>query len=501
MTDHKQLRDVLSLTAESEKPVAPDTQRGTWNMAERWKDVELLASLTRRKDLPEDLIEKAAQRNEIPSRIAYLTRASLPREVLLSLLTTETRASVLAGVCDELDVAAFPEFGDILFAKLNEKSTKVLAEAIIAKDGFSAQLYVSAMLALGDSPITGILESTMGTRLPIIAKNREASERLLALDNSRKLPLRANYFLQEEGVSAKTRLTAIERYIAPAVEGIVKMRAEGETPNRIGNLITQVDRALQRVLKTPDLQDDVIAKIQEITRADAELTTRLGSQVENYDPGESARARQAELARIELAATTADPNEVAALLRSVRHNDEVMLTGLADNPNLTGEQQLEVFEHLVGYFDEALAWARRHRSDEVALRFYREHTSAAIRTDGYKLFTSIEEGKRLCILDSLNEKNQHSGYYNRWRLLEEVLDELGDDNTLLRHVPWQYLAERSERDSWYRRYGKVTELALVFAELQLEYLGNDPAKWETVTVISNNFTGTLEQLVQTAASL
>lgn len=500
MTKINQLRDVIALSAETDNPVPADHLRGAWQLATSWKDVEILATLTGREDLPADILEKAAKRIEIPIRIAYLTRKSLDRGTFLGLITAEQRAGVLAGVVDAVKISDIPELTPIIRAKLEEKPTKVLSEAILSKDGYNAEMYVTAIIAIGDSNVLTDLERCMGRRLDNIKLDIAATERLVEQDNSTRAVNRALYLLAEDGVSTKTRLLALSKTVEPYVQEIVEARTNSNTsPNRISQAITMIDRTVGRLLRVPDLQEEVLAKLNEMAQKDHELATRMGSKVTDYDPDEAAKERgqiQTDLSR---ASKVTSIEDFDFLMKTYSSNAQILLA-LINNPNASDGTKDAIFSKLANsHEEEAIEWLKINPNDKYAFCLY-SGNARLVETDKFSLFSSLENGIKLCLSDPTTLASSRN-HYSRWYLIDEVIDNIGNHKEYLKYVPWEYLAERCEKNSWYRKQSKVADLALVYADLQLQHLGTDMAKWETVSVISHGFSGSIEDLVLAAAAL
>ena len=492
-----ELKNVVTLLAESESCFDPELLRSLWRLARSWDDHEILSLLTRRLDLPDDLVEEASGLTAIPIRVSYLTRANLKKDVFLDLLRLENRAGVLSGVCEGIDLSTNVDVSSIIYQKLKNKPSKSLALTVVEKDGFCQSAYVHALLCIGDSSVTSDCERTMMKRVASIITDEAAVLDLLRNDKSKRGFDRALYILSCEGVTEEVRNIILDTYILKYVKaGVERFNTPSDNVKLVRHL-SLVERSLYGLLSCEDVQISVLENVKSVLALCNVFSNSLQSRLVSYDPVEASTKRNAVINLLTEVSKSSDQT----LLKSVLARDDIdksVLLAIGLNPQASSEVKDLFFSKVLSYEEEALAWAASERNDRYTLMLYQEYPHL-VTSDKFQAFSSIRNGITLCLTSYSGDDSDYS--YRKWYLIDEVVSNLDDHHDLLRFVPWSYLAECSAKSSWHRSSSHVMHLARIFAELKQEHLGGDVTKWETIAVLADGFSGSIEELVVSASTL
>lgn len=107
----------------------PSYMEKVWFIAERNSDATLMCDILKSKSVTPVILERAKLRKEEAIRIIYLLRPDTDADTIKSLLATEGRSDVFAGLVRE--GKSNKVLGEILVEKILEKPTKILAREMI----------------------------------------------------------------------------------------------------------------------------------------------------------------------------------------------------------------------------------------------------------------------------------------------------------------------------------------------------------------------------------
>ncbi|MFM7089020.1 MAG: hypothetical protein ACKOW9_05855, partial [Candidatus Paceibacterota bacterium] len=438
-----ELKNVITLLSETEHSLEPDLLRSVWRLGIKWGDDEVISLLTKRKDLPEDIVNEASKLTSIPVRVSYLCRGTLGRELFLKLLGEENRAGVLAGVCSEIDIAAFPEISDLMQTKLKAKPSKSLSVSVIERDGFTPLTYALAFVAIADSPLTGEQEQLLRRKLDIIVSDYDAVGLLLNNDKSDRGFNRMLYILGSENIDESSRNTILLSFVKPYVEYGLKTANVSSDKSKLSRYISKIDRAFSILLRCDDVQQSVLDNLKSITDLCGGFSQNTLSDLSSYDPKKGSEYKTAVAILANDLRTTVDNRRIQLALTAT-DVDKAVLTAVGKNPNLDHVSKELFFTMILDYEEEALDWVRRERNDDFTLKLYEMHPRL-VSVDKFAAFSSITNGITLCLRSSGVARDNFS--YNQRYLVSEVVDNIDGHEDLLRHVPWSYLADCSTKNS------------------------------------------------------
>lgn len=502
MKKESQFKEIIHSTLINNKTLPSEVINGYWGTAKAWKDEAILSDLIRRDDLPAPLIEEAKKFTSIALRASYLLRSTINESEFYELTSNENRAGVLAAVVDELDIKKFSAFNQILLASLIKKPTRRLAEAVITSETANKELYLQALLSVTGDAGTSDFERSLNQRVSAIAQDEELYARLLKeSDNSTRITRWASYALTNKGISASNRLLALEIIVPSMLFELSNHKQQGASnlQRRVGHVLNTV----QNILTLEDIQPEIILAVRSYLLAYELIKEDLEPVISALDPVALA---QKEADRKELIAnikstTSMDFIITSATEKSRRDTDEELVFIALTNPNLDVNTELEVLRAALNINgDKAFAYVKENPSDLKALEVYKNTSGSIIKEDNYSLFSDPTIGRTLCITDgSTFDSNDYRSQYSRWNLIEAVVEEMPELDSSLGSVPWEYLVERSS--NWYRERPATKKIISYLVKLQTEVLGSDPRKWETFNIISQDFTGSISDLVSAASTI
>jgi hypothetical protein len=501
MKKESQLKEVISSTLLNNSTLPAPVLTGYWNTAKLWKDEDILSDLIRREDLPEPLVLEAKKFTSIRLRTSYLLRTKIKEEEFDSLTINENRAGVLAGVVDELDIKKFPNFDKTLLKAIVKKPTRKLSESIINSKTASKELYLEALLAAPNEELTSEFERNIYARVGLLAQDEKLYNRLLSsADNPERIQKWAYFAINNKGVSSENRKLAIELMIIPALQDLEE--AKNTKNNRLNTKRNNLIQLIKGILNLEDIQPEIVLALRKIVLAYPNLQGDLEDVLSDLDPeilAEKDRVRQKLIA--ELISTNSMEFIRTTIKGGYRNIDEEYIFAALTNTNLDSETEIYLLRNaLDANYEKALQIVKDNPSDVKALEVYKQNYSSIINEDNYQLFSSPTVGRELCIKQSYDlVEGDYRSLYSRWNLLEAVVEEMPEMDPSLGTIPWEFLVERSS--GWYRERSATKKIIAYWVKLQSETLGDDPHKWETLNILSQDFTGSLNDLVQTASSI
>lgn len=507
------LRTAITVTASSlETPMGDDAQRGAWQLAAQSRDVGLLSALIARPDLPADLVDAAGKLTEPALRVAYLTRPGITYEQLLDGLALERRASVLADACcSKRSLGGRQAICDLLEAQMRRKPSKLLAEAIIGTVGGPPVLYA---LAVGEimpryRSWTGEQRRDVRKCLELIAADPAAVELLLVDADgvaTPALPLIEGFGFGESfglvacsGLSERARLAIVAGPLQDDVnEAIAAVGAAASPPVRARparrpNVAARVSRLVNTMLVPSDVTQRVLDAIRVVIAPLLAAQPGLASSfaIDGYDPGERSAGFAAERERVVRAGTSSDPVELLAISNAI--GAPGVAAALASNPCLSGESLSLTLRFLAAHRELGLALdlARRAGGACHLVEVYAANPAAAVELDGWASFPDPVEAR--------NELVRVVAASGGWAGLARVLSFVPDGDPILGCVPWSFLEQAL--GSSMREHSGVRKVCDFLVAEQDRVLGATPERWGTLAVLAPGFSGSVSELVATAATL
>lgn len=499
------LRAALTVAAGSSEPLSAEVQRASWALGLRTKDYKLLGALISREDLSEDLVAAARSRTEIPIRVAYLTRPGITREEYMLLLADEARAGVLAGACTGGSLDGQDDLIALLSSRMEAKPTVALAKTIVSLKGGTPRLYALALQVMGNR--TNESYDTMvriRDCVTVVKTDPVAAEMVLtSLSSTGILEGIGVSFLDTPAVSDATRIAIIRECLPALVRKVVGQRQSAYGHRWIPG-DNDLSSFLTNLLSAPDLTGPVLAEVAaQLVPLDAFAPAYDGwtQKVTDYDPGEEQRLANARRALLAEARSTTDLARQAQIADEA-HDHEVY-QALLENPALDGEALETV---VLSYATRAETEQRRmleaakSRSESLLLKLYARDTREWIMFDQWKSFADPQKA-RCDLIDGIADGSlvTTTYYYHVDQTLNMIANELDADDPALGRFPWEFLTRQVRG---YSADGPTSrKLCRWLVTEQQRVLGNDTSKWETLEVLSSDFSGTLSDLVAAASAL
>lgn len=492
----KMLRVALGVAIRSADPLPADVQRGAWFVADAAKDATLLAELVSRADLPEDLVAVAKTRKEIPIRVAYLRRASVSRTERMALLASESRAGVLAGVCADGTFDGQDDLVALLTERMSAKPTRALAEAVLALSGGTPMLYALALVEMSSrGSLTSDMARWTSERAEVVASSATAAERYLTSMHDKGVQQPAfGRIVSAAGVSDQARLAVLT---GPLAALIAELRAR--SGHAVVRSYVQPEHAVygvvSRMLEAPDVSDRVLVAVKSALEPVVKLAPRTMALIDAYNPGEAAQAAAERAALLARAEHECDPQAQLELV-DASERDHELRAALLRNAQLSAPALRQLVIVMARYQPEqALALARKV-GEELVLVVYAVSPARAIRVDDWASVSDPAAARVELVRALAVEQDALWQAYSR---LLELLEFIPAGDPALGEVPWPLLNRLMNS---YQRDGNVgVKLCHYLACRQEEVLGSTPEKWEMLAVLAEDFAGSIDELVQTAATL
>lgn len=500
---------MIELAADRSTERTQEWVRGTWEQAKVWNDTELLAALTARLDLPDDLVSEASKRNEMPVRVAFLARPDRDVEFVRAALSAERRAGVLAGF-----YRTHPSpgaFSSVFERSLTEKPTLTLAEAVLETE------------TLASGALTALTMATVLPRYETLTDNqRNATEKLLGA-------------AAKEEVVADSILALIENLELGSKISRIILRTFGDHGLRsaqyVATLIAEgVDKPLAdlrkhldelaRANQQPGYNARSLANVLSVGLSDArKFLDRAGfdsvaARIEAANLGEFSPLNDKDTRRvysreevIELfsRATMEDARELADVIE----HDKVFLTeaavtgALLDNPALgpVVDEHMPVFTGKEHEAIHRIVFA--HRDGAFVARFFAFDAETLIEQYGLEPFADPATAWKQIARELALWEQRHAlatdnyrGYYIR-NAVQNFID-VCDDLDAIADLPWSTAEDVLGVTYWAERRAKVSQAIARAMEL---HIGADRNRWEAFITLSPGYTGSVNELAKLAAQL
>jgi len=502
------LRNVLMVLAKDSTPRDQQWSHGAWAQAQVWHDNELTAALTARLDLPSDLLEEAGKRNEMPIRIAYLSRPDHDPAVVSELLMAERRAGVVAGfyrTCKESKM-----FLHIIEKHLREKPTVVLVEAVLEADVVPtsdlAILTLQTALTRWDS-LTDSQHQAASRFIEALSADDSAMAKMLdmmdSLTLSGELRHRVVALLVRKGNITKRLVESIlKEYIttpvndlAAAIAGSGKNLKPGSEPYAVRQLIRSISYTLNELRGI--LQTETYEQACAIIR-----NANLGA----FSPLESSDTKPllSREQKLEII-NNANSNSTAAVSKLLNEEpdilkDQLLLGALLDNTALVQLMDTELPSELS--YEEVVKAALECSGGRHAGRIYAMRPDDVFEQD--KLASLSGESKPWVVIAmELSKRHGLNSTKDHWRSysLESACASFVDvcpDPEAIAELPWEFVGYMVEHDYWVERQAKVADAVAVQME---RHLGGKRAHWEALSALSQDFNGSIRELVSISTKI
>jgi hypothetical protein len=479
---------VATATFSSEIAVSEAVVIQYWKMATARKNVELMSLIAGSKQMPEYLEESVLNRAELAVRGSYLIKLSFDKGAkkrFEKLMLLEKRSGVLALVAGAFTGKFSKTISAHLVKVLEDKPTKVLAEAIIKNDMLGDELHLEAIRCLVSLPNVELPTDLFIKRLSVWADNEPELLKLLSSCDSLFGEQLAATLLSSSDISDKVRILALEKSVGKWVMG------KGQ------DLVTfSVARlSIMGLLRNEGVGEEVLDLIDFYCQNGTSLDIVKAIKSSDYTTYNTRLNNLEE--SVKSCESVIGDHAATELLNEF--NSSKCLEALYLNESISTSLRCKIILKYAAAADDNCYkfLLSQELTDEEAIAFY-SVCPYFTSSDGFKLFADQRVGMGLC-LKLEGEDGGEVAYFSRWILLQNVVKLVEVDDPLLLEVPWSFFEEIATT-GWRWSSGEGLDIsrkmfkALTQAQ-EREFL--TPAAWEGYGVICEGFKGSVKELLYT----
>lgn len=483
--------DFIKINIENIKKSKLDNENAIsalWYLSKKKKDIESMAEIAGLEKLPTLVEEEVRKRNEISIAVAYLIRDGIDIEEKKNRIINENRASVLAGILENSNVTDFER--DIIANKLIAKPTKALSEVAITDSNIKTSAISVAILQLESrvDSLTDNLRRNIRSQIERCAKDSQSATKLAFELNNSELADRLLSFQPEIDKEAFNSL--FERCIIPLLAKGINTSINNKDNVNSTHIINICNRILGD--NRNYYMDDILVQLKSII-TDTEILAKIwtecvgaikASEENSIDSVYSKQILEAEvtedLARLEELSLLADSGTKA------------LIKPLLSNKNLPPERVMH-FMNLLEHRDLNMIIELRSFDQAAILYAYKIAFDSFVYSDKYNSFIDKEESKRQLLEYLISDwiKTQHSWYSQATNNIMKLIGDI-EDKSLIGTIPYSLL---------YYKNNSFQPINDYLLEKLNKILGNDMKKWETANIISENFDGSIDDLILAASTL
>jgi hypothetical protein len=458
-----------------------------WSLAERsGDDVVMREVLSRDTALPSSILERAKLRKEPSVRIAYLVRPEVSNEERAALLESEKRSAIFAGLVGIADEK--PEVLAILLGQLRKKPTKILADALLRGGLKDVDMRYQCLKVLLQGGKTSVWLRDHSHK--IIGENTANSERLSEMIEILEIPLLLNL------CSAAIKLTPQQ-----ALRLLERVETYGSIPHDRWDY--EADRCKRRL-------SNYLLELSELTTLSAEVSAKLYSVAAQdwVTEGEAILHRLAnasarldehvdELRERGRKATGVSLNKLLA--SPERHaNTPSLLQGLLENKAAWSHPG---FQQLLGVVQapSIVRAMQTLRSPE-----YLQSVWETLRTETPEACWEYVDNSEIIAGELTTNLLERFDDESRWgtdrRDLAYLLT-VGVPDSVVLQLPVSMLQVRRYGTHYYGYSDVLSAVTEQVIALQLRYLGTNSQYWENFNTLIEDWSGTLEELLDACVTI
>ena len=456
-----------------------------WRLAEGSADAELMRVLASRPGpLPAEVVERLRLRKETEVRIAYLSRPDISDEERSTLLESEKRSDVFAGL-----MQAAKE-NDALAARLSaqfmSKPTKVLARQILRDDFGDPALHVECLRVLvNDRQMPDWLFRKLEKLVVACSSDAVCAASLVPL-----LPVPLLVSLEMGVLPEDAQLELIARFAA---------YGSGHYDNYDWNqrrLRSRVNEFLVEASALPGLPDRVVEALDELSKAE---WVTVGEQMAGSLAGRRAMMgdsvdEQRLTARSSTGRRLNDLVKLALVECSKQSaTEESLVQGLLENPAILLHEDFPMIVSASppAYIVKAVQATGSHDLMSALWRICDERIPEACWGYVHDSTALVER-----LLEETLERNEHP--YRTNALVAALLGR-GVSDAAVARIPFTVFTDRVYR--WRGSSPVLDAVAPQVVRLQIEALGDSPQLWENFNSLADGWTGTLGELLAASKNL
>jgi hypothetical protein len=455
-----------------------------WTLAESAGDVDVMQAIAERPSaLPPEIVERLRLRKEAPVRVAYLSRPDLSEEERSSLLATEKRSDVFAGL-----IAAAKENESLaarLFEQFKLRPTKVLARQFLRDDLGDASLRFECLKVLVDERRPPEWLSRKFKQ--IIVENVQDKTRTSLLANM--LPVELLVHLDVTHLEPAAQVTVLERMAARAAQVGPKPVWEERS------LLNEISRFFAAAATAASLSDEAVRTLDEFSASewlyegDQIAGALAGRRALLDDTVDEKRLR----ARIATGSALEDLVHLAVVVDGP--GNEPFLQGLLENPAAWEHKR---FDEIIRRTNPALIVraVQATRSHELISKLWELGGNRSVPDACWDLLPDALSLRDRLLRETLVFAANAPMYVVETAV--QSLVSLGVSDDAVGSIPYEMFVSRI-----YRHYyaALLHATAAQVLRLQLRELGEDAHYWENFNNLSQGWSGTLLELLEASRRL
>ena len=496
------LQSMKNLTQDPDD-ISPEFVKSLWEQGCKDGELSLLSDIAAREVLPLEIEEKARQRKEIPIRISFLSRKSLDFDELQSSLTAESRAGVLAGVYEKLEVPRAKLLNETFAQHLSKKATIALAESILTKpEATEPNLAALVVKTLGERE-SNLTDDGRRAFRQLLRKAITVPEHVTTAlaglgDNSVEQHI-------DDILKYGSKFPEIQKLVVKVLVEDKVAEANSVNKNYVNRILTYLNRNVERLLLLNESNITLLVKeaLTKLKTGDTEQSTELEEIIVRGDLINSGETETEKKKALE-----GSKSDLLELFKTMDKSKTLLPEPKLMEYILTNPSSDEVIEeienniHIVS--DEFLLTNLRNRkTTKLAEALYLSNLSSMVTKDEWVSLGGPLEGatKIANLLNSTyaatNTNNSRYGYGYSGRSAAYELIDLVPDYNILALLPFSIVADIANSSYYHSRQKTIAKMLAHHLEEHMKAGGS----WETVSILAENFTGSTKELMATSLNI
>ncbi len=461
-----------------------------WFIAERNSDVVLMCDILKSKNITPIILERAKLRKEEAIRIIYLRHPETDAATIKSLLETERRSEVFAGlVCEGKNNKVL---ADILVEKILEKPTKILAREMVAVRFPDPRAQVAALKVLsGDRRLPDKVLSSKNVLIKNLLAQTEYASALI--DNMTAAELVNHDY---------TTLSSAELHKLVVKLVSAASKKDGEAAYYGHYFLRYVLEALIQIAGNPITGEDTFKLLSTLELSEwflrAQASTDHSSYCSRFQTVMGASTMSIMVGAVDDVysnAKSATGNELDKMMSLAIAADKSssLVEGLLENPQALEHTLVVPLVKLATPLNLAVAM-ERSRSTPLFKLMWRER-GLGTPTKCWEFVADVDD----VVVELSKEvyaRVLDVPIYQMTRDIEALFPFTVPDQAVL-EMPWSVMAGNSSR------YSSVLSgpVRRKIIELQLKTLGDSHNNWENFNSFALVWTGTYGALLEASATI
>lgn len=466
----------------------PSYMEKVWFIAERNSDVAMMCDILKSKSTTPVILERAKLRKEEAIRIIYLLHPETDADTINSLLETERRSEVFAGLVRE--GKSNKVLAAILVNKILEKPTKILAREMIGIRFPDPRAQVAALKVLsGDRRLPDKIQSSKTVIIKDLLANSEYASAIIrnmtaaelvhheysALSGADLHNLTVKFISAASSKDYERLGRYFMRYL---IEALIQIAGNPTTESETFKLLNAVELSEWFSKAQASSEHSSYCSRLQTVMSSSTMTLLVGAVDDVYRNAKGATGE--ELDRFMNLAIAAEKSSN-------------IVEGLLENPGAMGHTMVTSLIKLASPLNLAVAM-ERSRSTVLFKLIWREK-SLGTPTKCWEFLTD-PANVVLELSKEIYAKVPETQIYQSNREIEALFSFIVPDQAIL-DMPWRVIGSNSSRYSS-ALSGPVRSKIM---ELQLKTLGDSQDNWENFNSFALVWTDTYGALLEASATI